>query len=550
MTVNCPTPESILSLTKKLCAVPSVSGRAEEENRVAQVLLDAILSIQPSQGNTIRAQIFPCRGDRLGRRAVWALLRPAKKTERTVLLTGHFDVVDVQGPLARLAFSLDAYTKALAQANLSREVREDLESGNWLFGRGVMDMKSGLALFVETMRVLAQSAELRINVAFLAVPDEESDSAGMRGSLEKLCEFRDTEGLDFAAALTGEPCFWTAGKTPVRPYYTGTTGKIMPYFLCLGQASHVNDYAEGANAALIAADVVRMLEGNKAFICGKGLDTLPPPTCLSCQTRVGTYSVSLPDKAACYFNVLTDHATPGDTLQRLKGIASEALLAACNQMHQSARELAHKGADVAVTRKNGRVLTYKELTDLAAEKLGGQQEFSRRQKAFLDTLDSQTDMREAAIRVSEWVWEVSALRGPAIVLGFLPPYYPSRLNAERTPKERELKRIIREQADRAKELAGDGAVTVQEIFGGITDLSYLGFQGAPSGLKALGENMPGWGELYSLPMRELLSLDIPVANMGPAGKDAHKATERLELNYSLKIAPLLLLETIEKLSHK
>lgn len=550
MTANYPSPERILSLTKKLCSIPSVSGRADEENRAAQALFEALLSIEPTQGNTIRAELFPCQGDRLGRQAVWALLCPPQKVNRTVLLTGHFDVVDVQGPLADLAFSPDAYTKALAEVNLSKEAREDLESGNWLFGRGVMDMKSGLAIFIETMRVLAQSSNLQINIAFLAVPDEESDSAGMRGSLTKLCEIRDELELDFVAALTGEPCFWTAGKNPVRPYYTGTTGKIMPYFLCVGQASHVNDYVEGANAALIAADVVRLMEGNRAFICGEGSDTLPPPTCLNCQTRVSTYSVSLPAKAVCYFNVLTDHATPGGVLGQLKSIAREALIESCKQMQKAALELAIRGADVPKTRKKGRVLTYKELVKMAEEKLGGPCEFSRRQKAFLKTLDSKMDMREAAIRVSEWVLEESALQGPAIVLGFLPPYYPSRLNRNRESKERTLRHIIRDQARRGGELAGDGAVVVKKIFGGITDLSYLGFQGRKSGLSALGENMPGWGELYSLPMQELLSLDIPVANMGPAGKDAHQSTERLELNYSLKVAPQLLIETIEKLSRK
>ncbi len=36
--------------------------------------------------------------------------------------------------------------------------------------------------------------------------------------------------------------------------------------------------------------------------------------------------------------------------------------------------------------------------------------------------------------------------------------------------------------------------------------------------------------------------------MGPAGRDAHQMTERLELDYSLNIAPKLLLELIRKLS--
>ena len=64
MTVICPSPESILSLTKKLCSIPSVSGRAEEENRVAQVLYKTLAEIQPTQENTLNTEIFDCEGDR------------------------------------------------------------------------------------------------------------------------------------------------------------------------------------------------------------------------------------------------------------------------------------------------------------------------------------------------------------------------------------------------------------------------------------------------------------------------------------------------------
>ena len=129
------------------------------------------------------------------------------------------------------------------------------------------------------------------------------------------------------------------------------------------------------------------MEGNKSFICGKGSDTLPPPTCLNCQTRVATYSVSLPAKAVCYFNVLPDHATPGGILKGIKDNANEALLDSCKQMHKTALELALKGADAAITRKKVHVLTYQELMETAEQKLGGKQEIARQQKAFLQTLD-------------------------------------------------------------------------------------------------------------------------------------------------------------------
>ena len=85
--------------------------------------------------------------------------------------------------------------------------------------------------------------------------------------------------------------------------------------------------------------------------------------------------------------MLSDHATPGDILNDLKDIANEVLLDSCKQMHKTALELALKGADVPITEKKGRVLTYKDLVETAEQKLGGRKEFARQQKAFFQTLD-------------------------------------------------------------------------------------------------------------------------------------------------------------------
>lgn len=62
---------------------------------------------------------------------------------------------------------------------LPDHVREDIEHGEWLFGRGTMDMKCGLAL---QMAMIEQACEGRFdgNVLLLAVPDEEVNSVGMR----------------------------------------------------------------------------------------------------------------------------------------------------------------------------------------------------------------------------------------------------------------------------------------------------------------------------------------------------------------------------------
>ena len=92
-----------------------------------------------------------------------------------------------------------------------------------------------------------------------------------------------------------------------------------------------------------------------------------------------------------------------------------------------------------------------------------------------------------------------------------------------------------------------GHVKLVECFSGIMDLSFMGFQGEAEELEALAENMPGWGTVFSLPMDDLLSLDVPIASMGTSGKDAHKDTERLELEYSFRLAPQMLERLIARL---
>jgi len=180
-----------------------------------------------------------------------------------------------------------------------------------------------------------------------------------------------------------------------------------------------------------------------------------------------------------------------------------------------------------------------------AESRGGD-EFANQLRAYLAALPSAMDEREKGIAIVDWLVSLLNIKGPAIIVGFLPPYYPQRLNMRAAEKERRLRSIME---DICGELSSTvGKVKLVECFSGIMDLSFMGFQGEAQDLQALAENMPGWGELFSLPMDDLLSLDVPIANMGPAGKDAHKDTERLELDYSFDVAPRMLEKLIRRLS--
>lgn len=543
--------KELLQLTKQLCAIASVSTNTEKENKCAQFIYDYLSSINPVSPLRIKTKLIRCEKDQWGRNAVLSLLSSSKSGGRTILLTGHFDVVstDVCGELKEEAFDLDLYTSLLKKQNLTPEAQRDLDSGNWLFGRGSMDMKAGLALFLTTIKHYA-SQDCGINLMFLAVPDEENSSAGMRGSIRELFSFIEEEHLDVVAAFTGEPCFRTtsnlSGKS-YRPYYTGTTGKLMPFFYCVGKESHVNDYFQGLSSVLLASEIVSKMEANPIFLEGRDNWLLSPPTCLGFEIRRSGYSVTLPKKTVCYFNLLTIEKSPQAILTHCKQIAEDAIQTSLENLRQAIKEFAHRGG-TENSLPNVNIFSYGEFFREVRGQFKDEKAFKEALKSASSCQSETRDEREQSIRIIEALLSLYVTEEPLIIVGFLPPYYPPRINKLRNDREIRVKNLIYEVIDKSNQLAGDDESIFIEVFGGITDLSYLGYEGDPKELQVISDNLPGWGETFWLPISELSRLNIPIANLGPSGKDAHKRTERLELNYSLKTAPKLLRFAIEKLS--
>ena len=119
---------------------------------------------------------------------VFALKRG--RSRQTIVLTGHFDVVPVNdyGALDPLAFSAERLLPEIV-ARLRRTGENplalaDFESGEFLPGRGLLDMKAGLAAGLAAMEAYTGDASL----LFLGVADEEERSAGARAAAPMLLQ--------------------------------------------------------------------------------------------------------------------------------------------------------------------------------------------------------------------------------------------------------------------------------------------------------------------------------------------------------------------------
>ena len=93
-------------------------------------------------------------------------------------------------------------------------------------------------------------------------------------------------------------------------------------------------------------------------------------------------------------------------------------------------------------------------------------------------------------------------------------------------------------------------MTESELFAGLCDLSYVGAKISDDDVRALSGNMPGWGSIYNIPLKEMQGLGLPVINLGPSGESPHKKDERLHLRYSLDILPSLLKFAVRELSRR
>jgi arginine utilization protein RocB len=185
-----------------------------------------------------------------------------------------------------------------------------------------------------------------------------------------------------------------------------------------------------------------------------------------------------------------------------------------------------------------RVLTVEEVLSAAAQAAGG------KEKLFEELMPQirAADERERNIEFLSMALDLTGEKGPFVVVGFLPPFYPYRVSRGESLGER----AVRQAAQAMKlslKIRGYG-LEEREIFQGITDLSFTGFQGRVEELETLAANTPLWGRGYDLPLSELRKIDIPGVILGPIGKDSHKLTERVELDYSFNVLPSALKEFI------
>ena len=530
---------------KRLIAVPSISGTSGEVNAAYQ-LEKMLREIPYFQGNPQNVMLVPIKGDPFDRCLVAAYLECALGKPDTVVLSGHYDVVDVEeyGKLKDIACDVESISKRIGELYLNDEYRKDYESGDWYFGRGTADMKFGHALCLDLLRHYSEEGGISGNLLYAAVCGEETNSEGMLAAVPFFNDFAEQHGLSYKAFLLTEGFMIDGQEDGVKYIQYGGSGKLMPMFFCAGAATHGEDPLKGLDANLLAAAVYREMALNPQFCQKNHGITTAPPAGLKLQDMKTNYSLSTSLYAAAYFNIATIQMSPEETMQKLIGVAEKAFEDTVSLMRRRAEEYAALSSSMPEYCKAVPcVRTFHEILKAVEKSFKG--DLQAHLKAYADELARENpELQDICIKLVRHLCELYEDKRPMIVVSILPPYYPD-VNVDRADRATaDLLKYVDEIIAYAAERYGE-TIKTSEYYG-ISDLCYTWLADGLN-FDKLFENLVGINTVYQFPVEALKKFKVPAIVLGSYGKDMHKYTERLCKHYNFDVLPDLYTKLIGKI---
>lgn len=489
----------IVDLTKHLVSIPSVV-HSDGEHEIACFIYEWLSELdyyKKHKDHLIKVKI---PNDPLNRFNVMALFKIENIAE-TVIGIGHFDTVDVldYGSYKELAYHVDVLKSEL-QKNMKNHPH--INHDHMLFGRGVLDMKSGVAIWMELLKEVSEdSTGYNKNLVVTFVCDEEGTSLGMRHSIQPLLNLKHQFDLSYLGAIDTD---YTTQQYPDDPFhyvYFGTVGKLLVNFVAVGVESHASDPFSGVDANFIISEIVREINMNPKYTDHYQNKTTPVPITLHMQNQEKSYSVQTSKLSWVYFNVTT-YQTPVATWMKVFKKAAE------HVMTQTIKTL------------NKRYQKYCKLNEVEYKPLHYQPNIM-----LIDELDVKPKLLHQDERINDFLnvqaaIDESGINQPSIIIYLSNPYYPAH-----TVSVSDQPWIDLMMHALSKNYTNQ--LQVVPYYPYISDLSFLR---APSKEERLSiksylvDNQKFDDELWE----DVSLLNCPMINIGPYGFDAHKHLERVD----------------------
>lgn len=536
--------EEMLQIAKEMVEIPSINT-TEGEKEIGEYIEYFIRNIPYFQLHPEQVIVKELKNDELHRRNVLALLIGEKDdTSSTLLFHGHTDTVGLEGfgKLEKWACKPQELMERLKDVELPGEVEKDLLSGDYMFGRGACDMKSGDAVFLGILKEACEHPEeLRGNIVVSFNPVEENLHTGVIEATDILLKLRKKYNLEYIMAINNDYICPLYPNDTVKTIYTGVVGKLLPCFYVQGKETHVGQCFEGLDASMIAASILRKIHMNHEFSDEYKGEYSYPPSVLKLKDLKPWYNVQTAKDALVYFNYFVHNSSVEKITEKLKKVAEEAFEEVVNKVHQEAEWFCNVSSqEICKYEYKTQVYTYDELYAVALKSNGFDINYLKQieKKQIRDKVDS----REVPVEMIRYLLRAANITSPAIVLYYAPPYCPHNTLQE---KDNKLISSIKQIASEVTEETGE-QYRMMKFFPSLSDSSYLRIDDNDDSIKFLIDNFPAFDMLYPLPIDNIKKLDIPAVNFGCYGKDAHKWTERVNIPYTFGILPKLIWKTIDK----
>lgn len=535
----------IMEILTDLVAFNSISC-TELETEAASYVYDFIKSIPYFQKHPELFGKHEIEHDHLNRFVPFALVRGNRAD--TVIVSGHVDVVSVDGygEAEELAFTVgEELENKLASMDLDSTARADLESGEWIWGRGVADMKGGMAIalcLLEKYAELAEEGKLEGTFFFTAVADEESYSAGMRAIMPLLGDFKEKYDLKYKLLINPEPAAIVSGSQVLS---LGTVGKVMPCIVTQGVLAHLGRSYNGISALNMLSGLFNKINGSLQFVETYEDESTTPPIWLQMRDCSDHYDVSLPFRGQGYFSLLTFSTPIEELLDDIKKLACEVFEEEVEKLNNSYQEFKkiNKLEKKEKIYYPSCVMTIEELTTKLRQKHG--KDFDKffgmiYKKAEIKIAEGDSYPDVTCAFMGELL-DYADIKTPVILIGLAPPYYPPTHSDQVEGANGFGTKVFNFASKLSSERFGQELIS-ENYFTGISDNSYTSISKMNFG--KIKSNLPLWGSIYNIDFDAIQNVSVPSILYGPVGIDYHQWTERVNKRSLLEVTSNMIQEVI------
>ncbi|MBI0441256.1 M20 family metallopeptidase [Bacillus amyloliquefaciens] len=539
--------EKIEAITKSLVALNSINGTLGEGKK-ADYIKDMIKSFPYFQENPSHVWEQAIPEDPYGRKNIFAFIEGNGESLNTVIYHAHLDTVGIEdfGPLKDIAFDSDRLAEYFSNYEFDRDVQRDARSGEWMFGRGSVDMQSGIAVHLANLLHFSERRDqLPGHILFMANPDEESQHSGILTSISELKRLKQEKQLRYLAAINNDFITPLYEGDTTRYIYTGAAGKLLPCFAIYGREVHVGDTLSGIDPNLIASEITRRIHNNIHMAENIEGELVLPPTCLYQRDNKEAYNVQTAVSSYVYFNYFIYEKTAKEVMDQLTAVADEA----CKETEQKLSDYYDEYCErTSLPKKemswNVQVYSLEDyLKRLRSRGIDPAQCIGQAFKTY-----EHLELRMRCFKAVEELQKLDPEQGAKVIIFYAPPYLPHNYLKEESTRDRLLQHVIQEAVDKTAASTGETFV-FKKFFPYLADGSFLSLHETDEEVSAFTDNFPGWDVIGTIPFKEIRELNIPSVNIGVYGKDGHKWTERVYKPYTFHVLPELIQQTTMHLLH-